>query len=509
MGKYQAIEFGVKEIPNIIPLDKDSARQLCEQILSSHENEPEKVAERFLEILGSEDISLSFVLQFNEKLSYKEPSKVVKEPPVAQPVSKASYEKVKEQDLEPLKLTNTAPKAAPKSSGPKYQSPATKAVATQEKPKKNARLKKLQNLQEIDDVLKVLELESSESDPTKYSCQCQGNRHPLFEVAPNCLSCGKIICAREGLNLNNCTFCGAELLSLEERSKIIEVLNQEKLDMATSKASVTAEKPKKSKGYKIMSGTGTNLFSEQDKLFERIEKEKERERKRKEVLDGLEKAQEGQDKANADGGDEDSELKVAQDRLETLMHFQSTSAQRTKIIDNASDFSMSNESNVWGNAQDRALMLKKQQRNIRRSEKLEQERRGKRDKVVMDLTIGKDGKVIMTEATRAPKTAHAGDDEDVDDISDEEDARDLKDIAGLKNSLSQTKKDKDEELEANIWDPEKDRRQFKKPVYVDLKNPPKESEKEVSVTGAHGWKKRVQISQDSESSLEQNILAVL
>ncbi|SCU83186.1 LADA_0C10044g1_1 [Lachancea dasiensis] len=513
MGRSLAIALGVKQIPNIIPVDRDSAKQLCEQVLQSHGEEPEKIAEKFLEILGSEDISLNFVLQFNEQLNLKEPSEpsAIKADSVSS--SKNSHSTLTAGSLEPLKnkkpvSTSVAKpgKVAGSSSLPLKSKPNPKtAQAVQEKPSKNARQRKLQNLHEIDDVLKVLELESTESDSKNYKCNCQGRRHPLFEIAPNCLSCGKIICAREGLHLSECSFCGAELMTLEERTSIIDVLKQEREDLKSSHSPVAVERPKKSKSFKISSGTGTNLFSEQDRLFERLEKEKQRELKRKEVLDGIGETQK-QNPTAADDDEEDKELRNAQDRLERLLHFQDTSAQRTKIIDNASDFSMSNDSNIWGNAQDRALMLKKQQRNVRRWEKLEQERRGRRDKVVMDLVIGKDGKVIMREATRVPKTAHAADDEDVEDISDEEDAKDLRDIAGLSDSLSQSKKDEEDLLASNIWDSEKDRKQLKKPVYVGFSGDEIANSR---YTNEQSMGNRVQISQDSENSLEQNILAVL
>ncbi|SCU78783.1 LAME_0A05798g1_1 [Lachancea meyersii CBS 8951] len=519
MGKTQAIEFGIKRIPVIIPLDEESARQLCEQILTTHANEPDKVAEKFLEILGPEDESLNFVLQFNEKLGYKEPSIAASEP-IVKNEAKNSGSKAGNDILEPLKVTKTPVNT--KSVPPKATDAVRKSVlssyrpqqnspkpSVQEKPKKNGKSRKLQNLQEIDDVLKILELETTDKDPTKYVCNCRGTRHPLFEVAPNCLSCGKIMCVMEGLHLNNCTSCGAEMMSPEERSKIIDVLNQEKLELASVKTAVVPEKPKRTKAYTITSGTGTNLFSEQDRLFQRIEKEKEREAKRKEVLGGLEESRLAETKEATEHDQEDPELRSAQERLEKLLHFQNTSDQRTKIIDNASDFSMSNDSNLWGSAQDRALMLKKQQRNIRRWEKLEQERRGRRDKVVIDLVIGKDGKVTMTEASRPQKKSHAADDEDKDEISDEEDLKDLEEIEQLKGSLAQTSKEKEGNLSSKIWDPEKDRKQFRRPVYIDDRQSVESSGEDQTISDGRNWKKRVQISQNDENSLEQNILAVL
>ncbi|CUS20739.1 LAQU0S01e13586g1_1 [Lachancea quebecensis] len=521
MGKESAISFAVKEIPHIIPIDEESTRQLCKQILSEFGKDPQAIAEKFMDILGPEDASLNFVLQFTEKLSHEEKEEVSKNTMSSKPstkvdtfASKSGRQGVTKPESTELRKREelSGVSALPKSNDPRKAvvRPSTK-LNPKEKTKKASKTRKVQSLTEIDDILKALELEQTESDPTKYACNCQGSRHPLFEVAPNCLSCGKIICLREGLNLNHCTFCHTEFLSQEERAQIIEVLNQEKQELESSKPVVAPEKPRKPKGYKITSGAGTNLFSEQDKLFDRVEKERQRELKRAEVLEGIDKEE---NKAMHSQNSEDAtdpELKVAQERLEKLLHFQDTSAQRTKIIDNASDFSMSNDGNVWGSAQDRALLLKKQQRNMRRWERLERERHGGRDKVVMDLSIGKDGKVTMTEARRAPKTAHAFDEENVEDISDEEDLQDLKEITELKSTLLDEKKRVDKDLESNIWDAEKDKKQFQKPVYVndERESSSEEEEPEIGGTRDRGWKNRVQISQGDENSLEQNILAVL
>lgn len=205
------------------------------------------------------------------------------------------------------------------------------------------------------------------------------------------------------------------------------------------------------------------------------------------------------------------ELAAAQERLDTLLHFQDTSAERTKIIDHASDFSMTNDSSIWGGAYDRALMLKKQQRNLRKWEKLERERHGRRDKVVLDLNIGKDGKVYMREVSKPQQNVHARSDDELDDVSDEEDLQDLKEIRALKEEISLEKNRKSSLLETKIWDYEKDKKQFERPVYIDDKtqsNTNEETEKR-SKTSIQQQNSRVQVSSNQENSVEQNILAVL
>lgn len=98
---------------------------------------------------------------------------------------------------------------------------------------------------------------------------------------------------------------------------------------------------------------GKNLFAEQDKLFDFIERKRERERKRNEVLKLQEEKEESEAKERQASehdhkAEENPELLAAQERLDRLLYFQDTSAERTKIIDNASDFDMNQEVGLWG-----------------------------------------------------------------------------------------------------------------------------------------------------------------
>lgn len=264
------------------------------------------------------------------------------------------------------------------------------------------------------------------------------------------------------------------------------------------------------KTYKISSGMGKNLFTEQDKLFDFIERKKERERKLQEVLKDKERHEEEIRKADANKLEEenkDKDLIAAQDRLEKLLHFQDTSAERTKIIDNASDFSMSDEAGLWGSARERALMLKKQQRNLRKWEKLENERNGKRDKYVVSMDIGPNGKVTMKEVSKDKGNVFAGSDDELDEISDEEDAEDLRAIKNLKKEITENKELETSELQSSTWDYEKDQKKFQRLKYVGKPSSPDSEKDEEPPTSE--WKSRVQISADDKNALEENILAVL
>lgn len=504
MTRSQAIDYAVQRVPQILPLEEGDVRNLCDQVLKGNGSNPESIAQGFLDILGHDDGAFEFVMEFNEILA-RDQVKAPREVPKAQ----ASPERKLTPAVEPAKhvkqVKHPQTKAASKPvSQDKYKKgdEPTKSEKTKSKAKRN------QLIQEIDDIWKFLELEHNEKDAKKYACNCQGNIHPLFEAAPNCLSCGKIICAQEGLHLGRCTFCGTEFIPLEERLKIVQLLKKEKEELSqekTSKESSTQRpntKKKYANAFKISSGLGTNLFSEQDKLFDLIERQRERERKREEVLrdkEEVERKEEQDQKRQQRESETIPELLEAQDRLENLLHFQDTSAERTKIIDNASDFSISNDSGVWGSAQERALMLKKQQRNLRKWEKVEGERNGKRDKYTVSMDIGPNGKVVMREVKKNNGKSTADSDDDLDEISDEEDIKDLKDIHELKGAIDSDKGEHRALLQSKVWDYERDKKQLEALKSVKGSHNNKSKDQEVDKTIPRERPARVQIDQEGEN----------
>lgn len=231
MTKTQAIQYALTKVPEILPLEQDDVKQLCENIISSSHN-PEAIAQGFLDILGHDDLSFEFVMKFNELLGETE-----------KPVSPSVNEAISEQISNPpsrttsktnlrnerKKTTNLKPANGQLVSDVIKEPSRAKQSKQPSKQSKSTKSKTVQSLQEIDDAVRFLELdEKNVSSSGKYICNCQGLRHPIFDIAPNCLSCGKIICIKEGLHLNNCSFCGTELIPIEERVKLIQVLKDEK-----------------------------------------------------------------------------------------------------------------------------------------------------------------------------------------------------------------------------------------------------------------------------------------
>lgn len=188
-------------------------------------------------------------------------------------------------------------------------------------------------------------------------CTCYATIHPLFDPAPNCLNCGKIICSLEGLQ--PCSFCGTPLLSTEEVQSMIRELRAER---------------------------------------------------------GQEKMRAHNDSIHHEGGPgqsgSDSKLNAAKAHRDKLLQFQAQNARRTKVVDEAADFETPNvASTIWMSPAQRALALKKQQR-IQREMEEKARPEWEKKKTVMSLDI-KGGKV-----RRVYQTATAGPSEEPNDLAD-------------------------------------------------------------------------------------------
>ncbi|KAK9446753.1 uncharacterized protein V1518DRAFT_422972 [Limtongia smithiae] len=260
---------------------------------------------------------------------------------------------------------------------------------------------KVQTLKEVEDAINTLELEYAGKGKRRL-CECQAQRHPLLQVAPNCLSCGKIICVREGLG--PCTFCGHALLTTDEYDAIYAQLRQERGQLRSEIHNEQQGAAKKAVGARALY---SNAAGGQPGL----------------TLDGLDKAT---------------------TQLSNLLHFQDTSAERTKIIDQASDFEMPGvASDRWTTPAERAMQIKKQLRTANQLEALERKRNGRAKHVVsIDL---RGNKVVVAE--------HSETDYD-DDDDDEPENVNIGEAARQQAGLKTT-----------VWNPDMDNDRFIMPHY--------------------------------------------
>lgn len=191
------------------------------------------------------------------------------------------------------------------------------------------------------------------SDDSARRCNCVATRHPLQSAAPNCLSCGKVICLKEGLG--PCTFCGAALLSPSEIQSMIRELRAERgrekqaADREAHKRADVAAKPRPF--------TKPRTGEEGDALGE-------------------------------------AEAKALEHR-DRLLGFQAQNARRTTVRDEAADFDVSGAmagfgGSLWASPEDRARELKRQQKILREMEWNARPDYEKRQQVVsIDLVGGK------------------------------------------------------------------------------------------------------------------------
>ncbi|KAF2172321.1 hypothetical protein M409DRAFT_50040 [Zasmidium cellare ATCC 36951] len=230
-------------------------------------------------------------------------------------------------------------------------------------------------LSDLDSAIRSLEMQTNPSlsatstaDNEKRKCNCMATRHPLLDMAPNCLSCGKVICVKEGLG--PCTFCGSQLLSSDEIQKVLRVLKDERGEermkvnnAAHKRADVAHGKAKAYTGRDFLaqaSSTRSSPLSSQP--------------------------------ATPAGSDDEASAKAKAHR-DKLLGFQANNARRTQIHDEAADYDVpSAGTNMWASPEERAQQLKKQQKILREMEwnaKPEYEKR----RVVASIDL-KGGKVV-------------------------------------------------------------------------------------------------------------------
>ncbi|EMC94835.1 hypothetical protein BAUCODRAFT_74281 [Baudoinia panamericana UAMH 10762] len=230
-------------------------------------------------------------------------------------------------------------------------------------------------LSDLDSAIKSLEIQTnpsmslSEADNDKRKCNCMATRHPLLDIAPNCLNCGKIICVKQGLA--PCTFCGSPLLSPDDINKVLRVLKDERGEerqkfnnAAHKKADVAFGKARAYTGRDFLAQASNSARSSPLSSAPATPVESEDEASQK-----------------------------AKAHRDKLLNFQANNARRTQIHDEAADYDIPTAgTNMWASPAERAQQLKRQQKVLREMEwnaRPEYEKR----RVVASIDL-KGGKVV-------------------------------------------------------------------------------------------------------------------
>ncbi|KAG0221045.1 hypothetical protein BGX31_010250 [Mortierella sp. GBA43] len=115
-------------------------------------------------------------------------------------------------------------------------------------------------LSDLEKAIRDIDLatEAAEAAKQRKPCYCLATKHKLNVFAPNCLSCGKIICALEGPG--PCTFCGNPVVSIEQQQAMVLELRREKAALAKQRSMATAKRkikaPANTAGYASKVGGG-------------------------------------------------------------------------------------------------------------------------------------------------------------------------------------------------------------------------------------------------------------
>ncbi|KAK9459296.1 putative zinc finger motif, C2HC5-type-domain-containing protein [Lipomyces oligophaga] len=401
-SRSQLEASAAQKLALLLPLDLQTLREIIGY--TSSLPGPDQAAKHLTDLLGESDNSLQFIHDFCSRRwssgntrspssapttsaanrtvhattsSSSLPHKNISKPSDTPIVSDLEKSHVKipsshQYYVSPKKFSASGTLSSDLSSANSKQS-SKKSVAAELGKNRSSQSIKVKSLHEVEDAIRILEVEYSKS-AERTPCDCQAQRHPLLQVAPNCLNCGKIICVKEGMG--PCTFCHTPLLSTDEYNAIVTELRQERGHL---KSEINNER----QSHKIRSQNSATTYSSASGSIGTSPNI---------VLSGL-------DNANA--------------QLSNLLQFQATSAQRTRIIDQASDFEMPGQLvDRWSTPAERALQIRKQERTLKQLEAMQRKRNGRGKRVISIDLQGK--KVVMRDHSETDYSSE--DDENINSL---------------------------------------------------------------------------------------------
>lgn len=235
-------------------------------------------------------------------------------------------------------------------------------------------------LVDLDAAIRTLEMTTdlTMDSGKRHKCNCVGTKHPLQSAAPNCLSCGKVICMKEGLG--PCTFCGSPLLSPDQVQAMLRELKDER-GRERMAASAAANR-------RVDVSNSPAPFTQP-------------------------RAVGGDDRVSLD--EAAAKARVHRDKL---LDFQAHNARRTTVRDEAADFdvsgAMAGTGSMWASPKERARELKRQHKLLREADWNAAPDYEKRRQVISIDLVG--GKVVRKMAA-VERPATLDDDESQDEAA--------------------------------------------------------------------------------------------
>ncbi|VDK31768.1 unnamed protein product [Taenia asiatica] len=246
--------------------------------------------------------------------------------------------------------------------------------------------------------------------PGRHPCQCLAIRHPLIG---NCTNCGRIVCEQEGSGA--CYFCGELVVSPEERMHIKTGTNAARKLIAQLKSTPwapgtpappwVASRPPRKRHNKIRNGNpeddGVAEYSKtsDDSGAKEISKKTEGEDTPLPDVDAQTRFEEGILVHSSAFYYDLVGLVKAMLQRDRLLHFDATTAKRTRVIDDELDYFVSEGTGaaaVWLDPQTRA-------RVARRVEELREQRRLLRLQSAFGLSIDFNNMTVTEQDLRMPK----------------------------------------------------------------------------------------------------------
>ncbi|CDI97637.1 activating signal cointegrator 1 [Echinococcus multilocularis] len=235
--------------------------------------------------------------------------------------------------------------------------------------------------------------------PGRHPCQCLAVRHRLIG---NCTNCGRIVCEQEGSG--TCYFCGHLVVSPDERKrlqagtnaarKLLEQIRSAAWASGTPTPSCVTRRHRRKRHNKVRSGN-----SEDDNEGE-YSKESFDDLGTEEVMEEVEDVDTLPPDIDAQTRLEEGLVKAMLQR-DRLLHFDATTAKRTRVIDDELDYFVSEGTGaaaVWLDPQTRA-------RVARRVEELREQRRLLRSQSVFGLSIDFANMTVTEQDLRGSKPA--------------------------------------------------------------------------------------------------------
>ncbi|KAF9908744.1 hypothetical protein EC991_009554 [Linnemannia zychae] len=219
--------------------------------------------------------------------------------------------------------------------------------------RKQAKKAAAEPLSELEKAIRAIDLATESVNATKERkpCYCLATKHKLNVFAPNCLSCGKIICALEGPG--PCTYCGQPVVSIDQQQAMILELKREKAALAKEQAKLTAKRRAKSTavstaGYASKLGGGMTSATGSAGGWV-----------------GLDGSDDTPAMTEEEELEEAKKASLAQAHKEKLLEFDRTSARRSHVIDQATDFVLPGDRpNLWLTEEERQVQAAKARENL-------------------------------------------------------------------------------------------------------------------------------------------------